>query len=275
MQFRQWLKGHPMIAACLAVGAVLLNWLPQWVASVWSLFSSEPMFKWLGNHHMPRLTFSPSYITAPITIGLLVIILWGLFSPVRKSKLSSKRVATSHEIRFDYLPKNMLECGWRQAYPADAVKPEAIVEQDAPIQGSVTITAPEGHAYDYRLPQNAVLSNRIVFTAKYLTEDTMIFVRLNLRSQDGKEQRQKWVKIKVGAHEGSYPTPKWEDHECTLVVKATPLDGWQHIDLFLPDVVLKTWGKRGLIFEGITTFRVRASLQISPICLYQEFTLPS
>src|SRR5207249_4148589 len=27
----------------------------------------------------------------------------------------------THEIRFDYLPKNMLESGWERAYPRDAV----------------------------------------------------------------------------------------------------------------------------------------------------------
>jgi len=164
----------------------------------------------------------------------------------------------------------MLESGWDRAYPPDAVKPKATVEQDAPVQGSVTITAPERHAYDYRLPQNAVLSNRIAFTAKYLDKDTMIFVRLNLRSQDGKEKQQKWVKILLGMHEGSYPTPQWEDHECTLEVRGTAVDGWRQLDLFLPEVAQKTWGKLGLVFEGITTIRLRASLQISPIRFYEE-----
>ena len=76
-----------MIAACLAICAVLLNWFPQWAASVWSLFSGEPMFQWLGEHHMLRLTFSPIYVTGPVSFGLLAIILWGLFSPARKNKV--------------------------------------------------------------------------------------------------------------------------------------------------------------------------------------------
>jgi hypothetical protein len=80
-----------MIAACLGIGAVLLNWLPQWAASVWSLFSSEPMFQWLGKHHMLRLPFSPIYITGPVSIVLLAIILWGLFSPTRKQKALTER----------------------------------------------------------------------------------------------------------------------------------------------------------------------------------------
>jgi hypothetical protein len=89
-----------MIAACLGIGAVLLNWLPQWVASVWSLFSSEPIFQWLGEHHMLRLPFSPIYITGPVSIVLLVIILWGLFTPTRKRKAlpeSSSKPAPAHE----------------------------------------------------------------------------------------------------------------------------------------------------------------------------------
>ncbi len=253
---------------CLGIAAagVALAQLPKDARAMiegWSdIFASS---KW---------SYVPSIFFVIATAVLIIRVLTA--EKPSKAKIESQAVHASpvsvptHEIRFDYLPKNMLESGWDRAYPPDAVKPKATVEQDAPVQGSVTITAPERHAYDYRLPQNAVLSNRIAFTAKYLDKDTMIFVRLNLRSQDGKEKQQKWVKILLGMHEGSYPTPQWEDHECTLEVRGTAVDGWRQLDLFLPEVAQKTWGKLGLVFEGITTIRLRASLQISPIRFYEE-----
>src|SRR5262245_60621479 len=98
-------------------------------------------------------------------------------SPNLREGTTSKAILT-HEVYFDHLPKNLLESGWTRAYPKDtSVKPEATLEPDAPVPGSVKINAPAGHAYDYRLPQTAIPSNRIAFTSKYLNE-TMIFSSL-------------------------------------------------------------------------------------------------
>src|SRR5438552_5954551 len=104
MQFRRWLKRHRTTAAFLAICAVLLNWLPQWAASVWSLFSSEPMFQWLGEHHMLRLPFSPLYVTGPVSLGLLAIILWALFSPTRTNKISPQLAAEPRRLRISCNP---------------------------------------------------------------------------------------------------------------------------------------------------------------------------
>ena len=205
-----------------------------------------------------------------IAIGICGIVLLSI-ALVKLGKTSPGTVPI-HVIRFDHLPKNMLECGWVRAYPQDSsIKPEATVEPDAPASGSVAISAPAGHAYDYRLPQNAVPASRITFTAKYLNE-TMIFVRLALSSKDGREKCQKWVKILVGADQ-AYSTGGYEDQEYTLVLPGTPVQGgWRSFDLILPDVVRKTWGKHGLVFEGVTILRLRSSLEISPICFYERLS---
>ncbi len=255
---------------CLGIAAVgvVLTQLPKDVRAM--------IEGWSDVFASPKWSYVPAIFFVIATVVFIIRMLTLNAEKPSKVKIESQATHASpvsvptHKIGFDYLPKNMLESGWVRAYPPDEVKPRATVEHDAPVQGSVTITAPAGHAYDYRLPRNAVLSNRIAFTAKYLDEDTMIFVRLDLRSEDGNEKRQKWVKILVGTRETSYPTPKWEDQECTLVVTGTPVDGWRRLELFLPDVTQKTWGKLGLIFEGITTIRLRASLKISPICLYEQ-----
>ena len=209
-----------------------------------------------------------------IAIGICGIVLLSI-ALVKLGKTSKKSVRDPgivpiHVIRFDHLPKNMLECGWVRAYPQDtSIKPEATVEPDAPASGSVAISAPAGHAYDYRLPQNVVPASRITFTAKYLNE-TMIFVHLALSSKDGKEKCHKWVKILVGADQ-AYSTGGYEDQEYTLVLPGKPVQsGWRSFDLILPDVVRKTWGKHGLVFEGVTILRLRSSLEISPICFYER-----
>jgi hypothetical protein len=203
-----------------------------------------------------------------IVIGVCGIVLLSI--AVVNLRKASPGTLPIHVIRFDHLPKNMLECGWVRAYPKDSsIKPEATVEPDAPVSGSVAISAPAGHAYDYRLPQNAIPASRITFTAKYLNE-TMIFVRLALSSKDGREKCQKWVKILVGADQ-AYSTGGYEDQEYTLVLPGKAVQGgWRSFDLILPDVVRKTWGKHGLVFEGVTILRLRSSLEISPICFYES-----
>ena len=55
-----WIRRHALLATflTLAFGAA-----PQWIASIWSLFSSEPLLPWLAKHNIPQLPFSPLWIT--------------------------------------------------------------------------------------------------------------------------------------------------------------------------------------------------------------------
>ncbi len=69
-----------MIGAMLAVCSFILFSLP----TAWSLFYSEPFVPWLVKRHL-HLGFSPFYITTPIGGGLLIIILWALFSGRHKA----------------------------------------------------------------------------------------------------------------------------------------------------------------------------------------------
>jgi hypothetical protein len=55
--------------AAFAFGAA-----PQWIASVWSLFSSEPLVPWLARHKVPTLPFSPLWVTGSISVILIAAI---------------------------------------------------------------------------------------------------------------------------------------------------------------------------------------------------------
>jgi hypothetical protein len=208
----------------------------------------------------------------------IIIGLAGIVIAVARSRQSRRGVGSpstsqfglTHMIDFDHLPRNMLDSGWVRAYPKDAaIKPQATLEPNAPVPGSVMITAPAGHAYDYLVPQNAIPSTRMTFTTKY-GHETMIFVYLALRSKDERERCRKWIKLLIGPDQ-TYPTPGYEDKECTVVLSGTLVaNGWRRLDLNLPDLVRKTWGKQGLLFEGLTVLRLRSSLQISPICFYEH-----
>jgi hypothetical protein len=80
MRPKKWLRGHPVIAGLLAVLSFALIWLPSAITSLWSLWSSEPFLLWIARHNLPRLEFSPLWISGPIGAGLLALILWSVRS---------------------------------------------------------------------------------------------------------------------------------------------------------------------------------------------------
>src|SRR5690348_11231215 len=69
MRVIYWIRRHPLLATgfSLIVGAA-----PQWVGSVWGLFSSEPLVPLLIRQGVPHFSFSAWWITAPI--GLLMFV---------------------------------------------------------------------------------------------------------------------------------------------------------------------------------------------------------
>jgi hypothetical protein len=67
-----WIRKHPWLATILSFVVVTA---PQWIASVWALFSSEPLLPWLVRHNFPRLVFSPWWISGSIGAILLIVIL--------------------------------------------------------------------------------------------------------------------------------------------------------------------------------------------------------
>ena len=70
---KTWAGRHPLISAVL-VGVVFLIFdLPQWLTSVWSIWSSEPLGQWLMNQNL-HLGFSPWYLSAPFGIACLIVV---------------------------------------------------------------------------------------------------------------------------------------------------------------------------------------------------------
>lgn len=74
---RKFIKLHP-IWSFLIVAAI---WdIPQWLASVWSLFSTEPLAKFvsdrLHNAGMVMPHFSPYWITTPLALMMFAVLLY-------------------------------------------------------------------------------------------------------------------------------------------------------------------------------------------------------
>jgi hypothetical protein len=71
--FLSWVKRHSWFAT---IGGFAVLTAPQWVASVWALFSNEPLIPWLIKHHIPHFSFSAWWITAPLGIAMLTAVWW-------------------------------------------------------------------------------------------------------------------------------------------------------------------------------------------------------
>lgn len=90
----RWLRNHPLIATSLVVLAFVLRDVPQWLASVWSLRSSKPLLvvvtEQIEAFKMPH--FSLYWITTPLGWGMLIVILYLLFSGRRSESRKESRL---------------------------------------------------------------------------------------------------------------------------------------------------------------------------------------
>jgi hypothetical protein len=243
-----------------------------WIAALglaWKLLEHWALAKadeYIGAYIGTAVKNVNAFLHVDLTIVVLVLVLIAilLHAAIEARQPSTTGQIKIYEISFDYLPGNLLDEGWVRAYPKDAPRPNATVASDAPIAGSVRIEAYDGHAYNFWLPRNVKLSDRVVFAAKY-TSTTMIFTDVELSSKDGSQKMIKQIKYEPG-NGAPHPTTGWEDVEWTLPIPGEPLKNeWRKFDISLPEAVAQTWGTRGWIFKGIVKFRIRGSLEISPI----------
>jgi len=114
-----------MLAAIAAAASFLFIFLPQWAASAWALFSNEPLAIWLTRQHFPNFPFSPLWITGPIGIVALIMILLSIRSDKRKAEpVTISPVDPQAAVAIDALKTLLIE-GERLVYrfQMDSVKP--------------------------------------------------------------------------------------------------------------------------------------------------------
>jgi hypothetical protein len=234
-----------------------LLWLAE-VIGIWAMITA--LYRIVAHYCQLHTDWTVTGVFFLAGIGLLTLpkLFYWLF---RWWKTSSPIFT----IRFNHLPGNILDNGWVRAYPPNTnVRPNAMLAIGAPVAGSVMIDAPEGHAYDYRPERYVTPADSLSYAAKY-SGSTMIFVQFELASEDGHQIQYKWVKFEIGKGE-PYQTKGYEEHEYTFPDMGQQLpDGWRRFKFHLPEVINKTWARRGLFFRRVTVFRIRGSLGISPI----------
>jgi hypothetical protein len=103
MRLVYWIRRHQLLATVVSF-AVLTA--PQWVASVWALFSSEPLVPWFFRHHIPRLAFSPWFITAPLGLLMFAIVIWIEW---KVPFLSRAKLARLQELKAAAAPDSLMQ----------------------------------------------------------------------------------------------------------------------------------------------------------------------
>lgn len=177
-------------------------------------------------------------------------------------------------IRFDYLPVSPLNRDWTLGYP-NPRPPELSLDFRRPTElhdrDGLKIVANKVYAIDRSIPVAVPSHDRLKYNVKR-ESDVMIFIRVELSSNDGTFTGEKWIKI-YDSKDGvirAEPTKGAKD-EWTIWVPARPLQhGWVAFDISLPEVVKETWGHEGWVYLRVRVFRLRGNLSISPITFYQS-----
>jgi hypothetical protein len=235
----------------------------------------------------------PVTVMIALAVAVIVLVIWEAFTKQRNSvgnksteppaplinapPLGQTRPVpkTVHEIWFDYIPRSPLENGWK----LDGQEPAFSRPARAPIQNSLKITATVRYHMDYELSTELTSCDLVRFAIRfdggqYPQEDaTMVFTILDLVPSDKSTSKRRRIKYELGSG-APHPTDgKWKKDEWTLPMDAQELpSGWRQFDISLKEAVRKTWGTQGWEFGALRAIRLRGSLSITPIELYETMT---
>jgi hypothetical protein len=94
-------KRHPALTLLLSAASFLFSFVPQWGASVWSLFSSRSLVPYLIEK-IPALEnisvgFNWNFVTMPIGFGVSILLIWLLFRPAQLDRSGAGNAIETHE----------------------------------------------------------------------------------------------------------------------------------------------------------------------------------
>src|ERR1700694_1823320 len=88
-----WIRRHPVISAGFSFVVVFL---PQWVSSVWSLFSNDALVPRLLARGLPYPAFSPWLITIPVGALMFTTVILIQFKVPHLSKRKQRELQQRH-----------------------------------------------------------------------------------------------------------------------------------------------------------------------------------
>ena len=143
------------------------------------------------------------------------------------------------------------------------------VPYDAPVRGSLEITASAFYGIDFTLQQGWILSDKLEYSAKYVGVYAALYTFITLGFKDGTKDDQIWIAHKVG---NGPPVPDGAASKNWVVfLQGKPIsNGWRSFDVSVSDEVRQIFESRGGFLRHLTKLRLRGDLSITPIGLYES-----
>jgi len=261
--FRRLGKIWAIIRHVLSIRS-LLDWIGL-KQLVWSIFTgiAGGTFSALGG----MSPFASTVVGIAASCGIVIV--WRAMILTRDEVYSPRHEPTAGligEIRFDR-DVSPLYANWNQApVPADAASETATFSTPTEFDHGITMKV-NGQEFgiDYDVHPHETLCDSIRFSCRY-TPTTVIYARVRAVRNTG-ESRDFWFAHKIGKR----APEKSLGNEWTIFVSGPADNGWTRLDINLPEEVRKTEGANGWRYDALATIRLRGSLSISSIALYQTF----
>jgi len=185
------------------------------------------------------------------------------FGRVTRASASSRRTPRS-EITFDFLPESPLKHGWRLLNPGAG---EPIFESVPDgIYGSVLqIAGNEQIALDIDVRGSDEECKSIEFVVQP-KQDARFYAKVEVRSRQGRGSREVWLNLRIGTESPRHP---WEDEWELFRWPEKGKGNWSSVHTDLPEAVTVTFGRDGWEFSKLKGFRLRGSMKIARIMLYE------
>ena len=194
---------------------------------------------WIG-HSVVALAILIAFASMTVVATIERALQYWRWIPAAAREMRAMPIASStkgdipqEEIRFDYLPDSPIAHGWKQGYAKNPVPSDAIWKMGA--DGSMLMELSNIYcAIDYRIPERAALSTRLVCDFRFL-QGAMLFVLVGLITRDGSKNREGFIKYELGRGRPYYTE---EYNEWVFPIDPPSLgNGWHRIDISLMDSV--------------------------------------
>jgi hypothetical protein len=175
------------------------------------------------------------------------------------------------QVKFDYLPALPTGNGWRLGYDGalhegERYCPRFSAAVDAPVNGGLTVEPKERYFMDYDVEQVHSLANVVKYYVKPIRSGT-VYLRILVSSQDGEQQKTVWLQHVIGKK----PPRKINGSEWSFDVQGEMFKhGWVGVEISIEDEVRQSFGREGFVYRCLQGVRLRGSLSISAITLYQK-----
>lgn len=277
----EWIQGHWFGLIVAYAFIFILTYIAMWQIAEPLNILDDARLNQLSDRMKQRVFFYPILtllISAHITLVLELIFRWRSWPSYSITPQTYDRSSPEgpmvdadtgliHRIDFNY-KDSPTKHGWQIGDESQFVfKPYS----DGHVGSALEIKSLSWEAMDYHVSDvnpAAELGTGIEYVTQ-LGKRAVIYTLVSIQSQDRAESRDVWLNFQVGRRP---PEPLGEDRsEWSVYVQPVHREGpWLVFQVDLNDAVKRTYGKEGWKFVGLKRFRLRGSLSLAHISVFES-----